>query len=82
MFSGLCGSLLLGSGFVGALISGALVEQFGRIEDVAKLFFGIAVLLGIVNTQLLRKSDLDVAIAISFSLFGAFAFGVYPLGKN
>lgn len=80
MFSGLCGSLLLGSGFVGALISGALVEKFGRIEDVAKLFFGIAVLLGIVNTQLLRKSDLDVAIAISFSLFGAFAFGVYPLG--
>ena len=56
--------------------------KFGRIEDVAKLFFGIAVLLGIVNTQLLRKSDLDVAIAISFSLFGAFAFGVYPLGKN
>ena len=57
------------------------MEKFGRIEDVAKLFFGIAVLLGIVNTQLLRKSNLDAAIAIAFSLFGAFAFGVYPLGK-
>ena len=39
----------MGSGFIGALVSGALVEKFGRIEDVAKLFFGIAVLFGIIS---------------------------------
>ena len=80
VFSGLCGSLLLGTGFVGAILSGLMVEKFGRIEDVAKLFFGLAVLLGILIAQLLRESDLRAGVAVSFALFGVFAFGMYPLG--
>ena len=80
VFSGLCGSLLLGTGFVGAILSGLMVERFGRIEDVAKLFFGLAVLLGILIAQLLRESGLRAGVAVSFALFGVFAFGMYPLG--
>ena len=79
-FSGMCGSLLLGTGFIGAIISGVLVDKFGKIEEVTKLFFGSAVLFGLLIAQLLRMSDLDVYVALSFSLFGVFAFGMYPLG--
>ena len=80
VFSGLCGSLLLGTGFVGAIISGLLVEKFGKIEEVTKLFFGCAVLLGLLIAQLLRENDLKVYVALSFAFFGVFAFGMYPLG--
>ena len=80
VFSGMCGSLLLGTGFIGAIISGLLVDKFGYIEEVAKLFFGIAVIIGIIIAQLLRESDLEVATAFCFALFGVFAFGMYPLG--
>ena len=79
-FSGLCASLLLGTGFIGALASGLLVEKFGHIEDVAKLFFGIAVLFGILIAQLLRESGLKAGLGVSFTFFGIFAFGMYPLG--
>ena len=37
-------------------------------------------MIGILITELLRESDLDVYIAISFASFGVFAFGMYPLG--
>ena len=80
VFSGMCGSLLLGTGVIGAVISGVIVEKFGYIEEVTKFFFGAAVLIGILITELLRESNLDVIMAISFASFGIFAFGMYPLG--
>ena len=80
VFSGMCGSLLLGTGVIGAVISGVIVEKFGYIEEVTKFFFGAAVLIGILITELLRESNLDVIVAISFASFGVFAFGMYPLG--
>ena len=79
-FSGLCASLLLGTGFIGALASGFLVEKFGNIEQVTKLFFGIAVLFGLMIAQLLRESNIQAGLAVSFTFFGIFAFGMYPLG--
>ena len=80
VFSGMCGSLLLGTGVIGAVISGVIVEKFGYIEEVTKFFFGAAVLIGILITELLRESNLDVIVALSFASFGVFAFGMYPLG--
>ena len=50
------------------------------MQEVTKFFFGVAVLIGILITELLRESNLDVYIAISFASFGIFAFGMYPLG--
>ena len=36
--SGLCGSLLLGTGFIGAIISGIIVEKTGLSEETAKVW--------------------------------------------
>ncbi len=35
-FSGLCGSLLLGTGFIGAMVSGSVVEWTGLLEETTK----------------------------------------------
>ena len=100
-FSGLCGSMLLGTGFigrhfqicpisylscqsvhnfVGSIVTGIIVQKTGKMEEVAKVFYGIACLGGIAVTQFLRKSDSEVGIAISCAMFGIFGFGMYPIG--
>ena len=103
-FSGLCGSMLLGTGFigmyfqfshnvlplyplcktvhnfVGSIVTGIIVQKTGKMEEVAKVFYGIACLGGIAVTQFLRKSDSEVGIAISCAIFGIFGFGMYPIG--
>ena len=43
VFSGMCGSLLLGTGVIGALISGVTVEKFGYIE-VREWYFIIKII--------------------------------------
>merc|ERR1719360_435235 len=55
--SGLAGSLLLGTGFVGAIASGWFVEKYGYIEEVAKIFYAIAGVMGILIGQFMRHSD-------------------------
>ena len=80
VFSGMCGSLLLGTGFIGTIITGVMVEKFGRMEEISKLFYGIAGICGIAIAELVRKSDMKVYIALFCSLFGVFGFGMYPLG--
>ena len=79
-FSGLCGSLLLGTGFLGAIVTGITVEKVGRMEEIAKLFFGIAGIFGILIAEFMRFSDKEVWIALFCSAFGVFGFGMYPLG--
>ena len=102
-FSGICGSLLLGTGFVGAILTGILVERlsiyryvsrtffeehsimilffqvwadgckhkhkhiymqiqfcssrFGRMEEVAKVFYGFAGIFGILIAEFMRFGD-------------------------
>lgn len=80
LYSGLCGSLLLGTGFIGSIFTGVFVQKTGKMEEVAKVFYGIACLAGIAATQLMRKPDQQVAIALCCSLFGVFGFGMYPIG--
>ncbi len=67
-FSGLCGSMLLGTGFIGSIATGIVVQKTGKMEEVAKVFYGIACLAGICVTQFMRKSDMAVAIALSCAL--------------
>jgi len=80
VFSGLCGSLLLGTGFIGSIVTGVLVEKYGKMEELTKLFYGIAGICGILIAEFMRLSDMKVAIALFCSLFGVFGFGCYPLG--
>ena len=82
-FAGLCGSLLLGMGFVGSIVTGVIVHRWksdGRMEEVAKVCYALAGLAGIMLCEFLRKSNQDVAIALNCALFGLFGFGMYPLG--
>ena len=80
VFSGMCGSLLLGTGFIGSIITGVLVEKYGRMEEISKLFYGIAGICGILIAEFIRMSDMKAPIALFCSLFGVFGFGMYPLG--
>jgi FLVCR family MFS transporter 7 len=68
LFSGLCGSMLLGTGFIGSIFTGTIVQKTGRMEEVAKIFFGIASIAGILVTQFLRKPDQEVLIALFCAL--------------
>ena len=79
-FSGLCGSLLLGTGFLGSIATGLIVDKFGHMEEVAKIFFAIASLGSILIAEFLRKSQYEAVIALSCALFGIFGFGMYPMG--
>ena len=41
-FIGLCGAMLLGTGFLGSIITGLIVQKYGRMEEVAKIVsFGV-----------------------------------------
>jgi len=79
-FSGLCGSLLLGTGFLGAIITGIIVEKYGSMEETSKVFYCIAGIFGILVAEFMRLSDQEVWIAIFCSMFGVFGFGMYPIG--
>lgn len=78
--SGIAGSLVLGTGFLGAIISGLLVEKFGYIDIVAKVFFAISSVFGVILGQFLQRSNSEVWILLFCALFGTFGFGMYPLG--
>ena len=80
ILTGLCGSILQGSGFVGSLIIGFVAEKIGRMEEVAKISFAIASLMSILISIFLRKSNKEIVLALCCSLFGAFGFGMYPIG--
>ncbi|XP_023348071.1 major facilitator superfamily domain-containing protein 7-b [Eurytemora carolleeae] len=60
--SGIAGSLLLGTGFVGATASGILVEKYGYIEEISKVFYGIAGIWGILIAEFMRKPDSQVSL--------------------
>ena len=72
VFSGLCGSLLLGPGFIGSIITGVLVEKYGRMVEISKLCYGIAGICAILIAEIIRLSDMRAAIAVFCSLFGVF----------
>jgi len=78
--SGITGSLLLGTGFAGAIASGIVVTKFGYIEEVTKVFYGIAGLFGILIGEFLRKPNSEALIMLFSAMFGIFGFGMYPLG--
>ena len=78
-YSGMVGSLLLGTGFLGAIVTGIIVDKTGKMEEVSKLCFGIAGIFGILLVEFMRLSDKGVWITIFASAFGVFGFGMYPI---
>ncbi len=66
--SGLCGSLLLGTGFIGAMTVGWIVERTGRMVEAAKVTMALAVITGIAICEFMRKSDQEVVLIILCAL--------------
>ena len=49
------------------------------MEEVAKLFYGISGIFGILIAEFMRFGDVGVWIALFASAFGVFGFGMYPI---
>ncbi|XP_064600447.1 solute carrier family 49 member A3-like [Liolophura sinensis] len=78
-FSGLCGALMIAGGIVGAGIAGAYVDKTKKFEEVAKLAWALAALSLIAFTEVSRLRGMEVAIAVTVTLFGFFGFSLYPI---
>ena len=75
-FSGLAGSLLLGTGFLGALVTGFGADKWPhRMEEIAKVFYGIAGIFGLLIAEFMRIPGNEFLIALWCSMFGVFGFG-------
>ena len=60
LLSGLCGSLLLGTGFIGSIFTGLIVEKIGHMEEIAKICFAIGSLVSVLISEFLRKSNQEI----------------------
>ena len=49
------------------------------MEEVAKLFYGISGIFGILIAEFMRFGDVGIWIALFASAFGVFGFGMYPI---
>jgi hypothetical protein len=67
--SGLCGSLLLGTGFVGAIASGILAEKTGKMEQIAKAG---ETLKGYCYEMAIFVEGLNILITFALMIFRAF----------
>ena len=77
--SGLCGSLLLGTGFIGAILFGILVEKTGKMTLIAKILGGLTTLTSIGFCFFLQYPDYGWGVILTSVMFGILGFGMYPL---
>ncbi|KAL8587046.1 hypothetical protein ACOMHN_023436 [Nucella lapillus] len=78
-FSGLCGALMIVCGTVGAGVFGAFVDKTKRFEEVSKACYVVALMAGIIFTEISRYRNNEIAIAVAVGVFGFFGFGAYPV---
>jgi FLVCR family MFS transporter 7 len=68
-FSGLAVTLLITVGLVGSIIAGIMSDITGKLEEIAKICNSLACLTLVLGLlQILRKSELEVAIGILASM--------------
>lgn len=56
------------TGVVGAILGSVVSEKTGKMQETAKVMFGLAVISGIAMDQCLGFSDMKVALVISSAL--------------
>ena len=79
VFSGVCASLTLAMGLFGAIGAGVMVEKFGKIMEIAKIFNIIAAVFGALVAVFMTMSNQNAFLATFCTLFGVFGFGMYPM---
>jgi len=79
-FSGLCASLMIIGGVVGAFGSGVFVDKTKRYSETMKGAMAVAVFFGLIFLQLTLHPDVGIFILINCVLFGIFGLATYPVG--
>ncbi|EDV19708.1 uncharacterized protein TRIADDRAFT_32990 [Trichoplax adhaerens] len=79
-FSGLCGALMIGCGLIGALLSGVYVDRTKKFIETAKVLICCATFTLIAFSMITRFRGLPAPTILCICLFGAFAFGLLPVG--
>ncbi|VDD96055.1 unnamed protein product [Enterobius vermicularis] len=73
-FSGLCASLMIVGGLIGATAAGLFVDRTKLYEETLKVSYAFAVISGLLFLQL------EYATYIASFLFGVFGLAAYPVG--
>uniref|UniRef100_A0A914VNP2 Major facilitator superfamily (MFS) profile domain-containing protein n=1 Tax=Plectus sambesii TaxID=2011161 RepID=A0A914VNP2_9BILA len=80
VFSGICCSLMIVGGVFGATGAGIFVGRTKMYEETMKVAMALAVIAGVVFTQLALHPHLQVWIAITCFMFGVLGLATYPVG--
>ncbi|CAK8680793.1 unnamed protein product [Clavelina lepadiformis] len=77
-----CGSALIGAGFVGSAIAGFIVDKTKRFIEVTKVCYALAIVALVVFAVMHNKANQWVVLTCMCGLFGFFSIPVYPIGNE
>lgn len=79
-FAGICSAVVILGGFVGAPVSGIIVDRTKKFEEVMKISFSLAILAGIGFAEFALHPNMHAFIVLFCILFGIFGLAGYPVG--
>jgi len=77
-----CGSVLIGFGFVGSAIAGVIVDHTKRFTEIVKIGFAVAILALVAFAVLHNYTGQWVPLGFVCGVFGLFGIPVYPVGNE
>ncbi|XP_041476852.1 solute carrier family 49 member A3-like isoform X1 [Lytechinus variegatus] len=78
-FSGVCGAVLIGSGIVGAFVSGLYVDRTKKFALVAKVSFSLCAVCIVALSVITRYPNIPAAIVGVCAVVGFFGFAQFPV---
>nr|XP_020449687.1 major facilitator superfamily domain-containing protein 7 [Monopterus albus] len=81
-FAGLCGALFMVFGIVGAAVLGLYVDKTKKFIEATKINMSFAALACIAFSVVSLMRQQEVAVAAVCSLFGFFAFSIFPVAME
>ena len=70
--------MMIVCGLVGAFVASVIMDYTKRFDEVTKLAFACAILCNIWGLQVFNRPGQEANVAVSFCLFGFFAFIMMP----
>ncbi|KAJ1219217.1 hypothetical protein NDU88_006786 [Pleurodeles waltl] len=81
-FAGLGVALLIATGMLGAFLLGLYIDRTKMFTEATKIFFCGAALASIAFALVSRLPGQPALVAVVCSLFGLFAFSIYPVSME
>lgn len=81
-FAGLCGSLFIVFGVIGAGLLGLFVDRTKMFTEVTKVNLALSALACIAFAVVSQMRQQEVAVAVACSFFGLFGFSIYPVAME